>query len=472
MSAATERHDGGAHDHDQGAQKRDAAAKPAAGQPQQPPAAATGSGPSEASQRDPDAWVQRDPTALLPLTGKIPLNAEPRTAAALLRAGLITPSNLHYVRNHGAVPKFDAATFTVDVGGLVARPVTLSMADLRSRFERVEVAMTMTCDGASEYCFAVSCGDSHSFSGVFAFVAAAAHAHIPPPHSSLGKWDDGSACCPACASTHAGNRRKELNMIRRTRGFNFGPAATACSLWAGARLSDVLANVCGGATEGGRFVCFEGGDALPRGTYGTSIPLAVAADVTNDVLLAYEMNGAPLPPDHGFPLRLVIPGYVGGRQVKWLRKVTVTAEESTNYYHLVDNKVLPAQVTSAEAAEAGFLFNPAYTLYALNVNSAIVLPEHGEVLTLPGLSAVASQAAGGGSAASSRDAHRGAGSSSGSAAAGDHVAAAEGTESLRAASSVDATTAHEAQSPHDHAASVPSLASPTRAPATASTAWS
>jgi len=185
MSAATERDDGGARDHDCGAQKQDAATKPAAGQPKQPPAAETGSGPSEASQRDPDAWVQRDPTPLLPLTGKIPLNAEPRTAAALLRAGLITPSNLHYVRNHGAVPKFDAATFTVDVGGLVARPATLSMADLRTRFERVEVAMTMTCDGASgcsTSCFAVPLG------GRPRAVAASIVAQLCSPLQLLPTW--------------------------------------------------------------------------------------------------------------------------------------------------------------------------------------------------------------------------------------------------------------------------------------------
>lgn len=52
--------------------------------------------------------------------------------------------------------------------------------------------------------------------------------------------------------------------------------------------------------------------------YGTSIPISKAMDPRADVILAYEMNGAPLSRDHGFPIRVIVPGVVGARNVKWL----------------------------------------------------------------------------------------------------------------------------------------------------------
>lgn len=61
-----------------------------------------------------------------------------------------------------------------------------------------------------------------------------------------------------------------------------------------------------------RFVCFEGADTLAKGHYGTSISLERVFDPASKVLVAYEMNGHALPPDHGFPVRLIVPGFVGG----------------------------------------------------------------------------------------------------------------------------------------------------------------
>ena len=66
-----------------------------------------------------------------------------------------------------------------------------------------------------------------------------------------------------------------------------------------------------------------------------------AKDPLKGFMLAHGMNGAPLEPDHGRPLRVVIPGQIGGRSVKWLRRLIVTAEPSDNWYHYYDNKVLP-----------------------------------------------------------------------------------------------------------------------------------
>lgn len=64
---------------------------------------------------------------------------------------------------------------------------------------------------------------------------------------------------------------------------------------------------------------FEGLDTDPANApYGASIPVAKLLNPYSDVILAYEMNGEPLPPDHGFPVRIIVPGVVGARNVKWL----------------------------------------------------------------------------------------------------------------------------------------------------------
>jgi len=79
-----------------------------------------------------DAWVERSPS-LLRLTGRHPFNGEP-PLPLFMRHGFVTPGPLHYVRNHGAVPRADWATWTVEVTGLVRRPARLAMADLAGGF--------------------------------------------------------------------------------------------------------------------------------------------------------------------------------------------------------------------------------------------------------------------------------------------------------------------------------------------------
>lgn len=92
-----------------------------------------------------------------------------------------------------------------------------------------------------------------------------------------------------------------------------------------------------------RYACFAGPKGeLPKGddgSYGTSMLLSKAMDPAQDVLIAFKQNGQFLHPDHGFPCRMLIPGWIGGRMVKWLSSVTVTGEESNNWYHYHDNKV-------------------------------------------------------------------------------------------------------------------------------------
>jgi nitrate reductase (NAD(P)H) len=70
-------------------------------------------------------------------------------------------------------------------------------------------------------------------------------------------------------------------------------------------------------------------------------------------MLAYMQNGEYLMPDHGFPVRVIIPGFIGGRMVKWLKRIVVTPEQSESYYHYKDNRVLPSHVDSELANAEG-----------------------------------------------------------------------------------------------------------------------
>ncbi|XP_020109409.1 nitrate reductase [NADH]-like [Ananas comosus] len=281
-----------------------------------------------------DRWVRRNPS-LIRLTGKHPFNSEP-PLPRLMHHGFLTPAPLHYVRNHGPVPRADWSAWTVEVAGLVRRPARLTMDQLVRDFPPVEIPVTLVC---------------------------------------------------------AGNRRKEHNMARQTVGFSWGPGAVSTSVWRGARLRDVLRR-CGIAARGSgaRHVRLEGAEDLPGGggggkgsKYGTSLRREVAMDVSRDVLLAYMQNGELLSPDHGFPVRVVIPGFIGGRMVKWLRKITVAPEESDSYYHYHDNRVLPSHVDAELANAEDWWHKPEYIINELNINSVITTPCNDEILPINAL---------------------------------------------------------------------------------------
>lgn len=100
-------------------------------------------------------------------------------------------------------------------------------------------------------------------------------------------------------------------------------------------------------------------------------------------MLAYKMNGEMLRPDHGKPLRAVVPGQIGGRSVKWLRKLVITKSPSDNWYHIYDNRVLPTMISPEESAKnAKWWKDERYAIYDLSTNSAIVYPRHNEEVSL------------------------------------------------------------------------------------------
>ncbi|TIA44620.1 hypothetical protein D6C79_06206 [Aureobasidium pullulans] len=279
----------------------------------------------DADRASPDNWIPRN-SNMIRLTGKHPLNCE-YPLADLFETGLITPNRLHYVRNHGPVPHLLWETHKLDIEN---GQCTFTMDDIASKFGSINIAVALACDG---------------------------------------------------------NRRKELNMVKRSKGFNWGAGAISNAFWKGALLADVLraAGVDYPTNGSGkrRWVNFAGADQPSEGTYETCIPYEYAMDPVNDVLLAYEMNDVKLPPDHGYPLRIIIPGYVGGRQVKWLSKIWISEKENDSHYHIWDNRVLPSFVTEKDGDFAETLFrHPDTACNEQNLNSVIAKPAHGERIEL------------------------------------------------------------------------------------------
>ncbi|KND02517.1 uncharacterized protein SPPG_02976 [Spizellomyces punctatus DAOM BR117] len=266
---------------------------------------------------DPDNWVKRN-ERLVKRTGILPLNAE--TPVEVLLNEAVTPSSLHYVRNHGAVPKLDWAKHVIELKA-GDNTINISMDQLEKDYEPCTLLVTFACDGI---------------------------------------------------------RRKELNEIRRSNGFDWATGAVSTAKWKGALLRDVLQKNFSDLQKY-KFVLFEACDDLNNGSYGTSIPIDHALDPSADVLIAYEMNDERIPPDHGYPVRTVLPGCVGGRMVKWLKQIILSEKESQNWHHFHDNRVLPPTITN-NAMASGIWKNPDYLLYELNVNSVILFPAHGQKL--------------------------------------------------------------------------------------------
>ena len=212
-----------------------------------------------------------------------PFNAE--TGLAALDEGPLTATDAFYVRGHGAVPEIDAAAWRLRVHGLVERELDLSLTTLREAFREREVNATLQC---------------------------------------------------------AGNRRKRLMAIRNIPGeAPWGPGATGTATWTGVALSDVLA--LAGPLGDAAHVGFEGADVCPVAElaehFGGSIPLDKAR--RPEVLLAWAMNGEPLPPVHGAPLRVVVPGYIGARSVKWLERIELRSASWQGYFQHVVYRLLP-----------------------------------------------------------------------------------------------------------------------------------
>jgi len=186
----------------------------------------------------------------------------------------ITPAGLHYLLIHYDIPFVDAADWTLSVDGDVDEPLTLSLDDLHA-LPASEIAVTMECAGNGRA--------------------------LLDPHVVSQPW------------------------LRD---------AVGTARWRGVAVAEVLrrARPRAGAVE----VVFTGIDrgveADEPQAYQRALTLAEAE--REEVLLAYGMNDAPLPPQHGFPLRLVVPGWYGMTNVKWLERLEVVSEPFAGYQNV------------------------------------------------------------------------------------------------------------------------------------------
>lgn len=226
--------------------------------------------------------------------------------------GWVTPTRLFFVRNHFPEPAIDPATWRLRLEGLVERPCELSLEDLNDLPQR-SVLATMEC---------------------------------------------------------AGNGRSFLGPT--TPGVPWGAGAIAHAEWSGVPLRHLLASA--GVNRSAIEVVFEGAD---RGSepdhpqpmnFSRSLPLAKALDP--DTLIALRMNGEPLTPTHGFPARLLAPGWYGVASIKWLTRIRCVAEPYDGYFQTIKYVVHRRSASGWETV----------MLDRMAIKSEILRPRQGEVL--------------------------------------------------------------------------------------------
>jgi sulfite oxidase len=221
-----------------------------------------------------------------------------------------TPVPDFFLRIHGDIPKLDSSTYRLTVGGLADRTAQFSLKELAESFPGKEIIATLQC---------------------------------------------------------AGNRRSSASAIKPVPNeVTWGNDAIGNAAWTGCSLADILHFV--GFSEQVRHVEFVGFDRCQKEEtevhFGGSIPLARA--LLGDVMLVWEMNGQPLTSEHGAPLRVIVPGYIGARCVKWLKEINLLASPSKNLFQAHAYRLFPSGASSASPD-----WEHALELGELSVNSCI-----------------------------------------------------------------------------------------------------
>ena len=263
-----------------------------------------------------EGYYSNDPprSPVLKVNTLEPFNAE--TPVVLLPEDYITPNELFFVRNHLPVPVLEPKTYTLEVTGKGLPSITLTLDDLKTKFPQHTVTATIQC---------------------------------------------------------AGNRREDLGKVKEVKGIPWTGGAIGNAAWTGVKLRDVL--LYAGLKEGDfEHVHFEGLDKNPLSgeCYGASIPIEKAMDPSGDCLLAFAMNGVELPCDHGYPIRAIVPGTVGARNVKWVAKVVASDAEYDGQWQQRDYKGFSPSVNFSNVD-----YSKAPAIQEMPVQSLICSPQEG-----------------------------------------------------------------------------------------------
>mmetsp|Transcript_19252 Transcript_19252/g.24992 ORF Transcript_19252/g.24992 Transcript_19252/m.24992 type:complete len:588 (-) Transcript_19252:187-1950(-) len=257
--------------------------------------------PIDLFENDPDRCAPSKQSVLLDR----PYNSQ--TTNSILTASYLTPADALYVRNHGPVPtslKADNISFEISTSKNEAPPGTkgaidtadtqntqniahLNLSELQAKFGTKKITAVLQCGGSRAR-------EDLAVNGVSGF---------------------------------AGTNYESITNGMLGNG-----------LWEGIPLAPVLHDLLNDVNVENKFIEFHGADE-----YFSSIPLAYALDPANDCLLVTKLNDQPLPPDHGAPLRIIIPGNIGARSVKWLQRIVIRNDEGLSpwncYYY--NDKSLP-----------------------------------------------------------------------------------------------------------------------------------
>ncbi|KAF5313227.1 hypothetical protein D9619_003582 [Psilocybe cf. subviscida] len=255
-----------------------------------------------------------------------PYNGETRRFQ--LMEGKLTSNKYHFVRNHGGVPDVQEDAFELEIGGLVNKPVKLSLKDLKDpeKFPQVEVTVTLQCSGTRRI---------------------------------------------EQIQTYPGDGDELINAP-------WGEGAIGTAVYRGVPLKKVLKKACGGVLPQCQHLEFIGADTYFKKNnvfnYAVSVPWRKVRQ-NEEVILAWEMNGEPLPKMHGAPLRVIVTGYIGARSCKWVYKINALAEPSMGPVQSQEYLYFTPQIGKQNA-----MYSNGFSIQQMPVSSAIIFPEEKEVI--------------------------------------------------------------------------------------------
>ncbi|KAJ7069435.1 sulfite oxidase mitochondrial precursor [Mycena amicta] len=255
-----------------------------------------------------------------------PYNGE--TTPGQLLQGKLTDNKYHFVRNHGGIPDIQEDVFELEIGGLVNKSVKLSLKDLKdpAKFPQMEVTVTLQCSGTRR---------------------------IEQINEYPGDGDE---------------------LINAP----WGEGAIGTAVYRGVPLKKVLKIACGGVTDECKHLEFIGADTYFKKNnvfnYAVSVPFRKVR-ANEEVLLAWEMNGKPLPKSHGAPLRVVVTGYIGARSCKWVYRINAIASPSMGPVQAQEYLYYTSQIGKQNTK-----YSNGFSIQQMPVSSAIILPRDKQVI--------------------------------------------------------------------------------------------